>query len=325
MLSNSTDSIPLKSLAEVIVVYIFFLLSVAGTIVLSVYIISIIHFTKTLRSPANLLVSNTCLASILYVIISTINVTCFVMEITLSDWVCRVQGYLSYVSLTIVGYSYVIQSVSRLFFTVLSRYRVMRGYSVHRILIVSQIIFSFLIPMPSLVTQVIVYEFQSMCFIPSRFILHVAYFFASSYFVPLFTVIFIYVIIYRRVTSSSRTVENRSRSNKRDLQLVRNILLLFTIFLLSGVPAILDILIYKITSWKSPGFYLFTVGSPALASMVEKTSLIVLNRELRAETRKKLRRLCGDRLFGQIEVEPFSMGAVTINRTLGSTTTALRK
>ena len=325
MLSNSTDLLPLNSLPDVIVVYSLFLISVSATILLSVYIISIIHFTKTLRSPANLLVSNTCLATIFYTIIVSINITCFIMEIVLSDWVCRAQAYLSYVSLTLVAYSYVIQSVSRHFFTVLSRHRALRNYHAHILLVASGIVLSLVIPLPSLVTRDIGYRLRSMCLIPSRYIIHLAYFFASSYFVPLFTVIFIYVIIYRRVKSSSRTVENRSRSNKRDLQLARNILILFMIFLISGLPGVTYILILKTTSWDSQGLYVLTLAATALASMVEKTSLIVLNRELRAETRKKLRRLCGDRLFGGTQVEPFTIGPATLTGIMGSTTTVLRK
>ena len=233
------------------------------------------------------------------------------METLLSDWMCRVQAYLSYASITMVGYSYLIQSISRLFFTVSPTDRAMLSSSAHIIMVLVQMVISFIIPLPSLVTQDIGYRPLSMCVIPMRFIIHVGYFFASSYFVPLFTVIVIYVIIYRRVKASSRAIANRSGSNKRDLQLVRNILFLFMIFLLSGFPGIIYVVASKFTSLRSQGFYLFTLVSPAIASVIEKIFLIVLNRELRTETRKRLRRVFGGRLFERTAVLSFTVAAAS--------------
>ena len=314
-MSANPTNISLVNLVDVTIVYGAFVLSAFISIFLSIFIVTMIVCVKALHHPANLLVCNTCLASILYVIITSLNISCYYLQIVLSDWSCRIQAYLIYTCLTIVAYSYLIQGISRLFFTVLSRYRNMLGYRSHAGLIVAQMLVSLLIPLPSLITTDVVYRPLSMCFIPVKYTIHVAYSFASSYFVPLFTLVFVYRLIYRRVKLSSQLVQNTVRSTKRDLELARNILILFMIFLLAGFPSLIYIAVSSITGLDLLGFYTFILGSTVMAIAIEKTSLLLLNKDIRRETTKRFLPAC---LRGRTAVRPFNS---TMNRTAAWTTT----
>lgn len=326
MSSNaSTELLLLYQMTDMIIVYSILVLSGCLSIVLAMFIIVMITRTKTLHSPANLLVLNTSVATISLVIICFINVSYFFTETVLTDAECRIQAYITYVFLTLTAYSYVIQSISRLFFTVFPQYRSMLSYKSHLLLILSEICGSFLIPLPSLVTRDVTYRPLSICLIPMKYILHVAYFFLSSYFIPLFVVIAVYLIIHRRVRLSSRLLHQASRSSRRDLELTRNILILFTIFLLAGFPAFIYVLVAKITSLPLMSFYMFTVSSTCLAAAIEKYTVIVLNRELRRETRKRFGVYLPCYRMNRTGVQTFTMAAMTVNDPMNATVMTLRK
>jgi hypothetical protein len=315
-MSAHSTNVSLASLVDVTIVYSIFVTSAFISVLLSIFIVTMIVYVKALHHPANLLICNTCVASILYVIITSINISCYYTQIVLSDWSCRIQGYLIYACLTMVAYSYLIQGISRLFFTVLSQHRNILNYTSHAGLILAQIIVSLLIPLPSLITTDIEYRPLTMCLIPVRHMIHVVYSFVSSYFVPLFTLVFVYRLIHRRVKLSSRLVQNRSRSTKRDLKLTRNILILFMIFVLAGVPSIIYVAATVITGLDLLAFYTFTLGSMVMALAIEKASLLFLNKDIRRETRKRFDRLLRACLKRQTEVQPFNTAHFTINRTL---------
>ena len=320
MSANSTN-VSLVSLIDVTIVYGVFVLCAFISVFLSVFILTMILYVKALHHPANLLICNTCVASVLYVIITSINISCYYTQIVLSDWSCRIQGYLIYVCLTMLAYSYLIQGISRLFFTVLSRYRSILNYKSHAGLILAQIIVSLVIPLPSLITTNIGYRPLTMCLIPVRHMMHVVYSFVSSYFVPLFTLVFVYRLIHRRVKLSSRLVQNTSRSTKRDLELTRNILILFMIFVLAGVPSIIYVAATVITGLDLLAFYTFILGSTVMAIVIEKASLLLLNKDIRRETRKRFYRFVPACFKRQTEVRPFNAATFTIHRTQAWNTT----
>ena len=326
MASNvSGNSLFLYERLDMIFVYALLMVSVLVSLVVATFIIVIIFSTQLLHSPANLLVFNTSMATIFLVIVSAFNGSYFFFELPLTDYQCRILAYLTYVFLTASAYSYVIQGISRLFFTVFPQHRGMLGYKSHSVLMLIQIIGSFLIPLPSLVTSDIVYRRLSLCVIPMKYLLHVAYFFASSYFIPLFIVLIIYLIIHRRVKSSSRNLQNTARLNKRDLQLTRNIVILLTMVIMAGCPGFIFLVAAKITSSPLTPLYMFTFSSTSLATAIEKVSVTFLNKDLRNEVRKRFRSYLPCFCMNRIEVEILTLPGISTTGTARSIATTTRR
>ena len=326
MSSNSNNSdLPLYKMGDMIFVYALLIASVSVSIVLASYILMIIYLTKSLYSPANLLVFNTSMVTIFLVIVCTVNVTYFFIEEIIGDYECRVLAYVTYVAMTLVAYSYVIQSVSRLFFTVFPQHRSMLSYKSHFLLIFIQTIGSFLIPLASIVTEDVIYRPLAICLIPIEHMIHVAYFFVSSYFVPLFIIVAIYLIIHRRVRLSSRILHHALRSSKRDLRLTRNIVILFLIFLFAGFPAFIYLLATFFTSLPLFAFYMFTFTATCLASAVEKLTVILLNKDLRKETRKRIGHYIPCFRMNRTAVETFTLAGASIFEPIRSTANIIRK
>lgn len=279
----------LNTLVDVKIACIIFIVTVIISIVLCSFIILLIVFTKNLHSPANLLICNTCSATIFYCIMATIQIYCFYMESDLTDWWCRILAYLNYVFLYMITYSFVIQALSRSLYIFLHGHRYLLYYKSHIIFIMCQIFLSFLVPLPSLITKDIVFRPSHICLIPTSKILHSFCFLVSSYFVPLFIIITMYSAIYYRVIKSSIIIQHSSHITKRDLELIRNILILFVIFLLAGIPR----LIYTIMSFKTDlttkkSLYMLPVVAASTAIVIEKICLIFINRKIRKETKRLL-------------------------------------
>lgn len=208
MMSNSNAVLRMYQRTDMVMVYIILVISVGLSIILASLILIMIYATKTLHSPANLLVVNTSKVTILLMIICMVNASYFFMESPLTDQQCRIQAYLTYALLNSIAYFSVIQSISRLCFTVFPRHRYMLNYKSHFILILIGTCGSLLVPLPSLVTNDTIYRRLSICLIPMKYSIHVAYFSLSSYFIPLIIVEIIYVIIHHRVRLSSRLLQN---------------------------------------------------------------------------------------------------------------------
>ncbi len=281
-------------------------MTVLTSIFLSFFIILLIFFTKTLHSPANLLICNTCLSTVFYVIITTMKISFFYMESILSDWWCRILAYLGYACLNMAVYSYVIQGLSRLFFIVLYRHRKFLNYKCHIIIIICQIFISLLTPLSTLITQDVVFRPLNICYIPANKLIHIGYFFVSSYLIPFFIVIIIYGIIYCRVIRSSTAIRQSSHLTKRDLELMRNILILLMFFLIGGIPSLLFNIILSKTRSVSTVFNMFSAVGASIATTGEKICLMFLNKEIREETEKLFDKLHRTHLSNQIEVHPFS-------------------
>ncbi|CAF1226587.1 unnamed protein product [Adineta steineri] len=208
------------------------------------------------------------------------------METILSDWYCRILAYLGYVSLTMISYSYILQGLSRLFFIVFHKNRKFLTYKYYISLIIVEIFLSFLLFLPILITRDIVFRPLHLCLIPAKNSLHIGYFLIVAYFTPFLIIIIIYGIIYYRVIKSSIAVRHSSHLTKRELELIRNILILLFIFLLAGIPSLIYIIISSKVTLTSHGIYMFIIMTPTIASVIEKICFIYLNKDIWKEIKK---------------------------------------
>ena len=254
----------------------------------SLLILTMVYKTKPrLHTVRHLLICNTAVASILYCIVQINNYAflLFISEGT-SDMSCRWRGYFSYITLCGVLYSFLIQAVSRLFISVFStQYRWLTTFKLHFILICIQWCIVIIIPLPAIITNDIISRPNGLCFVPLRRAIHVAYTYIAYYTIPAISICIIYIFIYHRVKrtgSRAQFVVRSTNSNKRDLELLRNIVILLAIYLMGGVPTLL----FLMTA--SRVLYLMGLVSISLGVAIEKICTILLDRELRQVVRQIL-------------------------------------
>jgi len=220
----------------------------------------------------------------LYCIIQTTNYIFLIfLRWETSDMSCRWRGYFAYLSICAVTYSYLIQAVSRLFIVLFSnKYRRLITFKTHYILILLQWLTVIIIPLPAIVTKDIQYRSTLLCWVPFKYLIHVTYTFLAYYIIPAVSICVIYIVIYYRVKQVANravTFVRTMNSEKRDLELLRNILIFLGLYLLGGLPSLL----FLITTNKS--IYLMSIVSISLTIAIEKICTLILDRDIRQAAR----------------------------------------
>ena len=262
---------------------------------LCIFILILVWRTKPrLHTVNHLLMCNTCCASI-YVCLILMNNYAFLIfgQWETSDLGCRWRGYLAYAGVTAVIYSYLIQAISRFFFSILSgRFRWLISFKTHYFLIAIQWVVIFLVASPAIITTDIYFYPKALCWVPFKRSLHVMYTVFAYYVIPVVIIIFIYIYIYCRVKIETRNVRRNSRQT-RNLEILRSILILLAIYLGGAAPTLL----YQLFPLKI--IYLINLAWLTLTVAVEKTCALLLDREVR--------QVLGQMLTRKTRVTPFSI------------------
>ena len=266
-------------------------------VIICIGILVLVHRTKPrLHTVNHLLVCNTCLASIFYCSISSINYYFLIfVPWDTSDMSCRWRGYFAYASVAGVIYSYLIQAVSRFFFSILStNNRFLITFKAHYILILAQWLLVFLITLPSIVTIDIKFHPKNLCWVPKQRLIHLAYTIIAYYVLPVLLIVCIYLFIYirvRRIIKGATTIVHATKNHKLDLEVLRNILTLLGIYLGGGTPY----LAFVFTSIRT--IYFINLVTLSFTVAVEKLGTVILDREIRLVMRGLICR--------RTDVEPF--------------------
>ena len=253
----------------------------AITILISILILILVWRAKPLlHTVRHLLMCNACIASILYCITQIISYTSLIfIQWEMSDMSCRWLAYFSYIGICAVVYSYLIQTISRIFMSLLaSKYRRLTTLKAHVILIGIKWLTIILIPLPALITTDIEFRPRLLCWVPMEHVLHIIYVFLSYYILPTILSLLIYAFIYYRLKKMIKDAEAMMRTNisrKRDLEVLRNILILLCIYLFGGLPSVL----FFITNLQV--IYLISIVTISLAVAVEKIFMCLLDRDIR--------------------------------------------
>jgi len=248
-------------------------------IIIDCIILALVIFIKRLHTVTHLLVCNTSIASIFYCIVQCNNYIflAFIPWET-SDFSCRWRGFFGYMTVVAIVYSYLNQAISRFFVSVLSiKYRWATSMKAHKILIFIQWIIVIFLPLPALLTEDIYYRPFSLCWVPREYTLHLAYTIIAYYLIPAGFIFAIYIYIYLRVKRRRNRVFTTTegfRSN-RDLELLYNIIILFSIYLFGALPSIL----YIIT--RVEVLYGIGIISVSLAVAIENCVTLIVHRDFR--------------------------------------------
>lgn len=267
------------------------LVSLIG-IVAGFAMIIIIVSHRRCHTILNLLKSNTVVAMIIYsatVLISS--VLGMKASWSRSEPACAIRAYIFNTICAIICYSYAIQAISRLFYTVLFRFKFLITWKAHWCLI----IFSWLINM---VIQGIMFIFNRELFNfeeESRWCLGSTQTPVSSLcsvivalFVPVSIMLIAYIIIFSHIRQSTRRVQAFTIPNtlhttmkttpplnaKREIKVMKNMMLIIFLMFCSGSLYLL-LLIWNLAGWPSPPASLYLINLDLMA--VGVTMLTVLN------------------------------------------------
>ena len=256
-------------------------------IILSIMIIVIVARTKThLHTIRHLLICNTCVASCFYCIVQTTNYICLVfLELLTDDFSCRWSGYFGYAAIAASVYSYLAQSISRLSIILYAaKYPWVKAFRTHKIIIALQWLISFILPLPALITNDIYFLHGHLCWVPFTRPIHLLYTLLAGYILPVVAIAVIYLYVFIRIKIITRRAEN-IRTNirdKRDLGILRNIVISLGIYIGGGTPAS----IFVFTSIQI--FYVIGIISFTFGVLVEKIFTIILDHELRQVIKEKV-------------------------------------
>jgi hypothetical protein len=261
-----------------------------STVTISLFIVIVIWLSKPqLHTKRHLLTCNTCIASIFYCIVQVINqIFLIFLQWETSDTSCKYRAFFSYVTVSAVIYSYFIQALSRLFisFFSLSHFKLIT-YKAHYYIILVKWLTVFVITLPTIITDDVHYRPKKLCWVPLHCSVHVVYTYLAYYIIPTYLTFVIYVFIYYRMRRTSKLAAIRFRvtnHGKRDLEVLRNIIILLILYLFTGVPSTLFVVTAR------PVLYSVSIITIPLTLSLEKVATILLDRDMRQVIGKFLKK-----------------------------------
>lgn len=223
------------------------------------------------------------------------------LSITLNEhnntrW-CLWRGFLIHATFCVLYDSYVIQAIYRFCRVVLHRYKHLHTYSLYCWMIVIETFVGILSISPVFIRGDVRYlssEFYcqtSFTNIPA--ILFIA---LRLFLIPLIVIclIYIYLVNYLHRTNLRQTIYHRhSKRNRKNLIIIRRILLMLAVLILLGLPSVIFLIIFMFTGYLASITYRVGWLSASFSLVFLAYMLIQLTRPLR----KTVRKLCSCRML----------------------------
>ncbi len=194
---------------------------------------------------------------------------------------CQIRTYFAYVSFCALYYSFVLQAVFRLFRIIFYKRKILQSFGIFLIGIILQWIVSFLCILPNLLLD----DFQYLpwdynCWIAFQNIRGLIMVTVFIYNNPLTIIFTIYIQIIRYTRRSTHIREIRQHANKRDLIILKRIVILVFIIVGIGLPTVAVVLIYIITKYFIPFAYYIQGLSISFGVLVASVSLIFVTPQI---------------------------------------------
>ncbi|CAF0962303.1 unnamed protein product [Rotaria sordida] len=176
--------------------------------------------------------------------------------ISFDDYYCEIRSYVNYVFICAFYYSCMFQATFRLCRVVFQKRKILQT----RIVFTIAIIIQWLISIFYILVYLILNDFQyhpdiSSCWLSFKNIRGLSIALIFVYGKPLIIMSLIYVCIVRFIRQTVHTQEIRQNANKRDLLVVKRIIILVFIAMAIGIPTLLILIIYIITNHLTPFAY----------------------------------------------------------------------
>jgi hypothetical protein len=186
----------------------------------------------------------------------TLLITCYGIydhlhpSISFDDYYCQVRSYVNYVFICGFYYSCALQATFRLFRVVFSKHKILQSCRVFSIVAIVQ----WIIPIFYILAYFLSKDFEyqpdiSSCWLSFKNIRALSIAMAFVYGSPLIMMSLIYVCIIRYIRQTVHTEQIRHNANKRDLIVVKRIILLVLIAMGIGIPTACILIIYMITNY----------------------------------------------------------------------------
>ena len=266
-------------------------ISVIGLIAcLSMLIVIVSH--SQCRTPLNLPICSTAVSIFLVLSINIINCFYGFREDWISDQpLCRLRAYLIMAIGGVTSYSYLIQSIQRLFINIYYKKKYLVNYKAH----LYMIILNWLIPfsctaVPLFFQDAFRYEAESrLCILTIKKYALSAYVMTSQFLIPfsagvaVYLKILFYAIAAPKITPSAMSNHDQRMNNlKREKKVARQMIKILGINCLMGVPYLVFILWYGIDSKSLPPepLYLLFYHMVILGIAVTMLSVFRMNKQI---------------------------------------------
>lgn len=273
-----------------------------------IVIIDVQHHTIT-----NLLSCNTTVAIICYTITELLS---YIFGLR-GDWLyhqplCIVRAYCTYAFSSVICYSYLIQAISRLCLIVFNKYKHLQTYRVHWILITVSWLIGMSIPLVMFIINNEIFILQKeirFCITTSTELISSIYGVITAYTVPLSIITIIYSVILQHARQSTRRVvnfdlnsitkmtiaKNSTLTVKRELKLMKNMMILLDSFTCSGTPYFILVL-WPVVFKVSPPEPLYLLSLSIITITIDYMMVITffMSKDVRKYFFETLRKLSHD-------------------------------
>ncbi|CAF3423718.1 unnamed protein product [Rotaria socialis] len=257
-------------------------------------IIIIVIAHRPCRTVANLLTCNTSIITGVY-FISNLILSIYGLH---EDWavnqlVCTFRAYSFLMVRGSICYAYLIQVISRLLFTVLSKYKYLVTYRVHWSFIALNWIIGILFSIePFFFDGGFGFEKESrLCILTSKTISTFIYGIVIEFMVPLSISFVIYGIIFQGVhksprrifVSTSETGTSQMPSARREIKIIKNMIMLEGIFGAGGTLFLTLVLWHILLPSSSPSeaLYFLSINSMSLSIGLMMIAIFALNKQVK--------------------------------------------
>ncbi|CAF1048784.1 unnamed protein product [Adineta steineri] len=219
---------------------ILFTLLVVGC---SIFYLLIIILNKMWHSVPMMLITNSCLAHLIFgvdrVWIGGFRLQNDLRQIQYEDNLCIFRIYIAYVACAILNFSYLLQSIYRYIYVVYPSYLFWQSRQIQFLFICLTWIFSITYPFLFIFKREIIYDVHNhVCQLPFQLSFSLIYMLNCSYIIPVFLIMITYfkLVLYVHMMSKRVIPVNIYIRAKRQLRMVRNIVILIMILLITGFP-----------------------------------------------------------------------------------------
>jgi hypothetical protein len=204
---------------------------------------------------------------------------------------CIIRAYFAHVCFCSFYYSFILQSIFRLFRIVFYKMKILQTFQVFIIAIVMQWTLSLIFIFPHIILQDFQYHFSDYnCWISFKNLRGMFLAILTIYGCPLMIIFIIYAYIHQYIRRTINIRQKRRIVNKRNLIILRRTILLLVSLVLIGVPSLSVLMIYIITDYLTPLVYDIQAVNISLGLVITSVTLVFITPKIRRIFRRNTRR-----------------------------------
>jgi hypothetical protein len=203
-------------------------------------------------------------------------------SVLFDDYYCQIRSYVNYVFISGFYYSCALQAVFRLCRVVFPKYKILQSRPVFIMVIIMQWLIASFYILAYLLSKDFEYQPDiGSCWLSFKNIRALSIAMAFVYGSPLIVMGLVYAFIIRYVRQTIQTQQRRQNANKRDLLIVKRIIILVLIAMGIGIPTAFLLIIYIITKDLTSMAYHIQALSLTTGLVIESVALGLITPKVR--------------------------------------------